>query len=66
MSLRQLEMSLVKEAREFLNAPKIRLKDLAEWRTSEITTKNADETIVKLPSGYWVSILTAAIPKAKA
>lgn len=48
------------EAREVLNNPKLRLKDILEWSTGPIVEIDG-ETAIKLPTlGVWVAVPKAA------
>jgi hypothetical protein len=65
MSLRDIEMAIVREAREVLLNEKLRLKDLMEWRSAEFTPKEG-ETYVFLPSLHiWASFLVPVAPPKK-
>jgi len=57
MSLRSFESTLTWEARGVLNNRKLRVKDIVEWRTGEITPVPEGEVVVKLPmSNVWVCV----------
>lgn len=59
MTMRTLEMAIVREAREVTNTPKLRLKDLQEWANVEehVRSRTRDgETFVALPQlGLWAA-----------
>lgn len=56
MSLRSFESSLASEARVVFNNRKLRVKDLMEWRMTEVKPHD-DEVVAYLPlNGVWVAI----------
>ncbi len=61
MSMLELERRIWKEAKETFNNPKLRLKDILEWSTSEDGAKENlrdGEVMIGIPSlGVWVVIL---------
>ena len=64
MSVRDVERAIVAEARKVLCNPRLRLKDLAEWRTTPFEPpKESDETVIPvdvLDGTLWASFYTAA------
>jgi len=55
MSVQGLERAIVAEARLVLKNPKVRLKDLMEWRTVEVKPHDG-EVAIRLPnSGVWAA-----------
>lgn len=54
MSLATVEKQIWKEAKQFLNNPKMKLKELHEWSTGGIKAQGG-EVVVKLP-GLGVNI----------
>jgi hypothetical protein len=55
MSLRSLESAILAEARVALNNKKLRLKDLAEWSSGEISVGDG-EMVLKLPNSIWIAV----------
>lgn len=55
MSVRSLESAICFSARIYLNNRTLRVKDLAEWSTSEITPRE-DEVVGRMPDGIYVAI----------
>jgi len=51
MSLRTLELQILNELRIVAKNPKLRLKDLLEWRTGPIEPQEG-EVVFKLPTAY--------------
>jgi hypothetical protein len=49
MSMRDLEMAVVNEAKQVLGNDKLRLKDLMEWSTGKVEPQE-NETLVYLPT----------------
>lgn len=64
MSVRDVERAIVYEARRVLCNPRLRLKDLAEWRTTPFEPpKGADEVVIEvltLVGKYWAAFYAAA------
>ncbi len=48
MAMTAFEKQILNELRELVRNPKLREKDLHEWRFGEVEAQ-ADETVVKLP-----------------
>ena len=59
MSIATLERAVVAGAREVLNNPKLRVKDLLEWSTSKVQPHDGEVVIFVPDLGTW-----AAFPKA--
>jgi hypothetical protein len=56
MSIRSLESAITSEARRHFNNPRLRVKDLMEWSTSEVKAEPG-EVAERLPlNGVWVAI----------
>ena len=49
MTMRDLELAVLAEARTVTQNPKLRLKDILEWTTGEIDPRD-DEQIYQLPT----------------
>lgn len=65
MGMRQLEAAILREARQFLNAPKLRQKDIVEW-SNGLTVTQEGETMFCLPGlKINICVLNSALPKAK-
>jgi hypothetical protein len=64
MSIATLEQAIVAAAQIELNNPKLRIKDIIEWSTSEkAVRKNAQEyeVVVHIPDpGVWIAVLKSA------
>lgn len=60
MSMQKLEREIWNEAKGVFNNPKLRLKDLLEWSTSEEAVRQHmedNEVMAKIPSlGVWVCV----------
>jgi len=56
MSLRTLEKTIVEEARKVLCNPKMRLKDLMEWRTSTIEPTEGETVLYLEINKLWISV----------
>ncbi len=57
MSMRELETKITEETREVLKNPKIRVKDIMEWKSGEIKEQHDGEINLQLPKlGLWVSV----------
>lgn len=57
MSLRSLESAIWREAQQFFNNRKIRLKDIMEWSTGSIDPGDG-EVVERLPKkGIYVAIM---------
>ena len=59
MSLATLERAIVISARGVLNNPKLRLKDLLEWSTSKVKSREGEVAVYVPDPGAW-----AVFPKA--
>ena len=61
MSMRDVERRIWKEAKVVLSNPKLRLKDIVEWSSSEKAVKGhllETEVMIGIPSlGVWAAIL---------
>lgn len=56
MSMRSLESAIASEARRMFNNPKLRVKDLMEWSSEQITPR-AGEVVERMPlNGVYVAI----------
>ena len=56
MSMRQLESAIVSEARSIFRNPKLRVKDLMEWSSGQLTLHDG-EIIERMPlTGVFVAI----------
>lgn len=69
MSVRDVDRAVVAEARKVLCNPRLRLKDLAEWRTTAFEPpKGADEVVIELDvlgMTMWAAFYAAADKRPK-
>lgn len=65
MSLRTLETAIVAGARIVLNNPKLRLKDLLEWRTSKLEPQDGEVTIRVDDPAVWATFPASCDKRAK-
>lgn len=56
MSMATLERAIVASARVVLKNPKLRLKDLMEWRTAEIKPEKGEVVVYVKDPGVWVAV----------
>jgi hypothetical protein len=56
MSLKTLESAITVGARTVLNNRKLRVKDLMEWSTSEITAQDAEVVVFVPDPGVYVAV----------
>ncbi|HUW35248.1 MAG TPA: hypothetical protein VM223_26865 [Planctomycetota bacterium] len=62
MSMQTLEREILAEAKVVFNNPKLRLKDILQWSSSEKVVKDnlqAGEVMASLPIGVWICVAKA-------
>lgn len=55
MGMRDLERAILADAKQVFNNKKLRLKDLMEWSTGKIESRD-DEVVAVMPDGINVAI----------
>lgn len=59
MSLQSLERALWQKAKQVFRNPKLRLKDILEWSSSQVAVEGNlrdGEVMAKVSDGFWVAI----------
>lgn len=59
MSMRSLEQEILSKAKTLFKNPRLRLKDLLEWSTSEETVRGNcqdDEVVAEVSTGVWACV----------
>lgn len=56
MSLRALESAITQEARELLRNKGLRVKDLMEWSTGQLSAQEGEVTVHLPRNGVWIAV----------